>query len=339
MEEALAPLLAKSRQHESAALARLTAAQWGELSRRDWSREACVAVPSHRLRLLDCALRVGDARAWRASFEEIAVRQRSDGAFPAEEKGCASDRHATATAGELLLRASLALPEGRLAAVAQRALEFVGSRSPEAASVDEHGAVLHFVGVARALLSDGQRSAGRGSLVDETRGAALGAILAAQRANGSIAGDLSTRDALGTTSRALIALAGEVEGGDLVAAEASGRGLAFLAERQAQTGAFGDGDAIAPSVWCTRAAMLAARTLERRVPRELDRLDARRDLRFVERGFAWLLAARSQDGWGERPGDAATFERSCDGLALLAEVAAFRGPEAIALARLWGIAA
>ena len=350
MEEALAPLLEESLRREAAALERLSAAQWAELSQRAVRGEPSLADLPCRLRFLDCALRVGQARAWRTAIDELAASQRSDGSFPRPD-GVASDRHATAMVGELLLRASAVLPDAQLAAPARRALARVAApggagssddarlaRSDAVASIDGQAAVLRFLGVACALVRVGEGGADLERRVETTRCSASNALLAAQLADGSFTSE-GAADACTATAHALVGLAGEIERRDAPAAEAGARGLAFLAAEQAATGAFGAGAGVARSLSCVRAAMLAGKLLAQRFPHELDRLGARRDLRFVERGFAWLLAARSERGWGEAPGDDATFERSCEGLALLAEVAAYRAPEPAAVARLWGITA
>jgi hypothetical protein len=134
------------------------------------------------------------------------------------------------------------------------------------------------------------------------------------------------------------ALVADVLLGDRIGvAEACGRGLAKLVRDQAKVGSWDD-DNVDHTMDCVRSSMLVARLLEAHSPRALEPLGAARDLHFIERGLAWVLAVKNDAGWGDFPGLRSNLERSCDGVDTLCKSRVFHFAGARELARLWGYA-
>jgi hypothetical protein len=120
-------------------------------------------------------------------------------------------------------------------------------------------------------------------------------------------------------------------------ARACAKGLAKLARVQSESGSWDD-DNVDHTLDCVRSSMLVVRLLADRAPDELAALGAAADLRWIERGFAWVLAVKNDEGWGDFPQRASNLERTCDGVDTLVKYAAYRRHDAAAIARLWGYA-
>ncbi len=340
----LEELLEESARNEAAALERLTRAEWDFLvrERAGWSLTAGpqdLELVAHALR---CILHAGEAARFAEDFTALAAVQHPDGGFSSASHEGESAVWVSAFCGLMLIRANQVLRREPIARAVRRAIDyFLATQRDDGHWVDPRWADLdttsHPVSFFNVVLALGESH--RAAEVERSWRSGLRFILDAQAPDGGwYDPDFHPSGVEITAHLIQDALVADLLLGDRVGvAGACARGLAKLVRVQAPSGSW-DEDNVDHTMDCVRSSMLVARLLAATHPGELEALGAERDLRFIERGFAWILAAKNDAGWGDFPGTKTNLERSCDGVDTLLKMRAFRGGEARDLARLWGYA-
>jgi hypothetical protein len=343
-EAAVRELAVESARHEADALTRLTRHEWDFLVRNadGWSLTRGpqdLELVAHALR---CVLQLDEARSFAAEFDGLAGVQRDDGGFAPRSDGEESAVWVSAFCGLMLIRANPVLHDERVARAVRRAIDyFLASQRGDGRWVDPRWADLdttsHPVSFFNVALAFGEPH--RRPEVERSRRAGLGFLLGAQAEDGGWTDHEFHPSGVEITAHLIQdALVADLILDDRVGvARACARGLARLARAQAESGSWDD-ENVDHTLDCVRSSMLVARVLAQRAPEALAVLGAAADLRWIERGFAWILAVKNDEGWGDFPRQATNLERTCDGVDTLVKYAAYRRQDPTAIARLWGYA-
>ncbi|HZR84977.1 MAG TPA: hypothetical protein VFD92_28035 [Candidatus Binatia bacterium] len=325
--EALAELLEDGSRHEAAALDRLISAAWEMALAAETRAAAGDAGADDAVACLADAARVaGD----RDALARLGRRLASEGPFAADLQESSARASALLAAGEGLASEPLvAAARGAADAVvaAQRDDGLWSGARPSAralgllarAGAPRDGAADPRVAAAwrRGVVALRDRQCDDGTWSD---GASVP----------ETAGDAAVTTALVVLEALAPALARAPE---LRSRAAVARATTALACLQDASGGF-SGGSVADAIACTLAGLAGGWLVA-----AIDAAALGRDggaLRFVERGFAWVLAAMGESGWGERPGAPATARRTAEAVVLLAAMKARRAGDLSALARVLG---
>jgi hypothetical protein len=344
-ESAVQQLREQSARAESGALQRVIDSEFDFLVRQssDWSLTRGpqdLELVAHALR---CILHVERVVEFASEFHALADVQKRDGGFAPFSADDESTVWVSAFCGLMLIRGNLVLRDARLGEAVRRAIDyFLATQESDGRWVDPRWADLdttsHPVSFFNVVLALGEEH--RRSDVERVWRSGLRFILEAQAADGGWYDPEFHPSGVEITAHLIQdALVADVLLGRRVGvAPGCGRGLARLRELQAPSGSW-DEDNVDHTMDCVRSSMLVARLLSAHAPQELGNMSETAGLGWIERGLAWILAAKNENGWGDFPGTATNLERTCDGIDTLLKYRAYLAGGPIGVARLWGYAA
>jgi len=327
-----------------AALARLTDAELASLvaERASWSLTygpQDLELVAHALR---CILHAERVPAMRAEFEALAGVQHRDGGFAPRSADAESTVWVSAFCALMLIRGNAVLASEPLARSVRGAIDyFLDTQERDGRWVDPRWADLdttsHPVSFFNVVLALGETH--RRADVERAWRAGLGFILAAQAGDGGWydaefhpSGVEITAHLIQDALVAAVLLEGRAD-----VASSCARGLGKLRSVQGASGSWDD-DNVDHTMDCVRSSMLVARLLARHAPETLGDLAGGSEPGWIDRGLAWILAAKNPSGWPDFPGMESNLERSCDGIDTLIKYRAYLGRDPERLARLWGYA-
>jgi hypothetical protein len=340
----LTELRRESAHAEAAALERLIDSEFRYLVDRsaDWSLTRGpqdLELVAHALR---CILHVDRVTPMRAEFEALAAVQHRDGGFSPHSADAESTVWVSAFCGLMLIRGNAILQSPELGTSVRRAIDyFLDTQHGDGRWTDPRWADLdttsHPVSFFNVVLALGESH--RQADVERAWRTGMRFILDAQAGDGGWYDPEFHPSGVEITAHLIQdALVADVLLGDRIGvAGACARGLGKLRSMQARSGSWDD-DNVDHTMDCTRSTMLVARLLAEKAPDVLREVEADSELRWIERGFAWILAVKNPSGWPDFPGMETNLERTCDGIDTLIKYRAFRAGDWQRIARLWGYA-
>lgn len=295
---------------------------------------------AHAFRVL---LHTGSAGDFRGEYRALVACQHPGGGWGPRSDERESTVWVSAFCALMLIRANRILRDDSIAGSVRRAIDyFLDTQRPDGGWADPRWADLdttsHPVSFFNVVLALGEGH--RGADVERSWRQGLRFILDRQTAEGGWHdADFHPSGVEITAHLIQDALVASLLLGDRVAGirESCRKGLAALRGWQATGGAtsgsgyesgygFWDEENIDHTMDCVRSSMVVSRILG----------DDPETTAAIERGLAWIVAVKNEHGWGDFPGMETNLERTCDGVDVLCKYRAFRAPDPMAVARLWG---
>jgi hypothetical protein len=299
--------------------------------RPGWSlvaRPQDLELVAHAFRVLLHTRTLGD---FRDEYHALVACQHDDGGWAPQSDARDSTVWVSAFCALMLIRGNRVLQDPLLATAVRRSIDyFLGSQQRDGRWVDPRWADLdttsHPVSFFNVVLALGEHH--RRADVDDAWRRGLRFILDHQTPEGGWHDPAFHPSGVEITAHLIQdALVADLTLGTKVTGirESCQKGLARLREWQASDGSW-DEENVDHTMDCVRSSMVVTRLLG----------DDPATAQAIERGLAWIVAHKNENGWGDFPGMETNLERTCDGIDALLKYRGFRDADPQAVVRLWG---